>query len=135
MTDINGVMMNLKFVQGQGDNIPAAPGIYAEIHWPTMNIRIGESKNMKSRNQSHKNWARKHKEGSHDERETRRQGQIVDLVKKWGAEGLEHFLISDDPKLEDRVFRVECEKELHRWAKTQTRFKNLNAQTGYRTVN
>ncbi len=115
--------------------MPRGPGIYAEIHWPTMSLRIGESKNVHARNRGHINWANKHRSGTHKEKETNRQGIIVELVKEWGSEGLEHFLISDDPRLADRELRVECEKELHEWARSQTTFRDINTQRSYRTTN
>ncbi|WP_170399034.1 hypothetical protein [Ruegeria arenilitoris] len=130
-----GIKFNLSFERGCGGEMPAGPGIYAEVHWPTMNIRIGESKNVRSRNRGHIRWADKHKAGTHKPEEANRKGPIVDLVKEWGSEGLEHFLISGDPRLSDRELRVECEKQLHEWARTQTIFVNMNRQRSYRTVN
>jgi len=129
------IEFNLDFKKGCGGEMPRGPGIYAEIHWPTMSLRIGESKNVHARNRGHINWANKHRAGTHNEKETNRQGIIVDLVKEWGSEGLEHFLISGDPRLADRELRVECEKELHEWARRQTTFRDINTQRGYRTTN
>lgn len=131
------IRLNLEFSQGSGNvyEMPVGIGIYAEIHWPTRNIRIGESQNVRKRNLAHIRWADKHRLGLHTPREALRRGRIVDLVKQWGSEGLEHYLISNDPRLADRVLRVECEKFLHEWAKTQGDYVDLNTQKGYRTVN
>lgn len=115
--------------------MPKGHGIYAEVHWPTMSLRIGESQAVRARNMGHIRWADKHKAGTHNEKETLRRGIIVDLVKEWGSFGLEHYLISDHPLLADRVLRVECEKFLHQWARNQTTYVNLNTQRGYRVVN
>lgn len=68
-------------------------------------------------------------------KEAKRNGPIVDLVREWGSEGLEYYLISNDPRLENRVLRVECEKHLHKWAQNQDTYNNINRQRGYRTVN
>lgn len=134
-----GVQFNLTFVEGNGDvaHMPTHGGIYAEIHWPTRSIRIGETGNsMRGRNRSHMRWADKHRNGAHNEKEAARQGVIVDLVKEWGSEGLEYFVITDDPRVrEDRELRVDCEKHLHEWAREQTEFRNVNTQRGYRTRN
>jgi hypothetical protein len=131
------VYFNLVFKQGEGDvaNMPTHGGIYAEIHWPTLSIRIGETGNsMRGRNRAHMRWADKHRNGSHNEKEKARQGIIVDLAKEWGSEGLEYYVICDDPRvLKDRELRVECEKRLHLWACEQTEFRNFNTQRGYRT--
>ncbi len=130
-----GIELNFDFQLGCGGVLPAAPGIYAEVHWPTLTLRIGESKNVRARNLAHNRWADKHKAGTHSPKEANRRGLIVELAKEWGTEGLEHFLISDDPRLADRVLRVACEKHLHEWARHQTTFQNLNRQRGYRTTN
>ena len=135
-----GIQFNLSFVQGEGDvdNMPTHGGIYAEIHWPTRSIRIGETGNsMRGRNRSHMRWADKHHNSTHNEKETNRKGIIVDLVKEWGSEGLEFYVITDDPRVrgENKELRVDCEKHLHAWARVQTEFRNINTQRGYRTQN
>lgn len=134
-----GIHFNLSFIKGEGDvaKMPTHGGIYAEVHWPTRSIRIGESGgSMRGRNRSHMRWADKHRNGTHNEKETFRRGVIVDLVKEWGSEGLEYYVITDDPRVrDDRELRVECEKHLHEWARQQTDFVNINTQRGYRTRN
>jgi len=131
-----GIVLDLDFQQGKGDNerITTGHGIYAEVHWPTRSLRIGESKNVRARNRQHVAWANKHRAGTHSAIEAARQGVIVDLVKEWGSEGLEHYLISNDPRLADRELRVECEKFLHEWARSQAEYRNINTQRGYRIV-
>lgn len=57
----------------------------------------------------------------------------MELAKEWGAEGLEHFVISDDPRFADRALRVACEQFLHGWAHEQTAYRNINTQRGYRS--
>lgn len=132
-----GIILNLDFRQGLGDvrNMPTGHGIYAELHWPTRSIRIGESQSVRSRNLSHMRWADKHLDGTHGPKEAGRRGLIVELVKVWGSKGLEYYLISNHSKLADREFRVDCEKFLHEWARGQTDYRNLNTQRGYRVVN
>ena len=134
-----GIQFNLSFVEGEGDvkNMPTHGGIYAEIHWPTRSIRIGEIGNsMRGRNLSHMRWADKHYNSAHNEKETKRRGIIVDLAKEWGSKGLEYYVITEDPRVrEDRELRVDCEKHLHEWAQVQTEFRNINTQRGYRTRN
>ena len=128
------IRLNLDFEPGSGSDMPALPGIYAEIHWPTRSLRIGESKNMRTRNKAHLRWADKHRAGTHLPKEANRKGPIVDLAKEWGSESLEHYLVSDDPRLIDRELRVECEKRLHEWARSQTLYCDLNRQRSYRTI-
>jgi hypothetical protein len=135
--EYQGIVLNLDFRPGAGDNdrITTGHGIYAEVHWPTRSLRIGESQNVRARNRQHNAWANKHRAGTHSPKETSRRGAIVDLVKQWGSEGLEHYLISNDARLADRELRVACEMFLHAWSREQTEFRNLNTQRGYRTVN
>ena len=135
--EFQGIKLNLDFRPGFGDvrKMPTGHGIYAEIHWPTRNIRIGESQAVRARNLSHISWANKHRQGRHGPKEAQRRGLIVELVKIWGSDGLEYYLISNHPRLADRELRVECEKFLHEWARMQTEYLNLNTQRGYRTSN
>ena len=134
-----GIRFQLEFHPGIGDVslMPTHGGIYAEVHWPTKSLRIGETGNsMRARNRSHMRWADKHRDGTHDAQELARQGPIVDLARKWGSEGLGYYVITDDRRVrDDRELRVDCEKWLHQWAAEQTQYTNLNAQRGYRTTN
>lgn len=133
------IEFTLAFVRGKGcvDNMPNHGGIYAEIHWPTVSIRIGETGiSMRNRNRSHMRWADRHRNGTHTEKEAARQGIIVELVKEWGSEGLEYYVITDDHRVrKNRELRIDCEKHLHEWARIQTEFRNINTQRGYRTKN
>ena len=132
-----GIKFNLTFTEGNGsvEKMPTHGGIYAEIHWPTRSLRIGETGNsMRGRNRFHMRWADKHRNNSHDEKEASRKGIIVDLAKQWGSEGLEYYVITDDERVRiDRKLRVDCEKRLHEWANTQTEYRNINRQRSYRT--
>ncbi len=134
-----GVQLNLSFFKGEGNvgNMPTHGGIYAEIHWPTKSIRIGESgRSMRARNRAHMRWAEKHRRNEHNQQESNRNGIIVDLAKEWGSEGLEYYIITDDPVVRDnRKLRVDIEKYLHEWASEQKEFRNFNTQRGYRTKN
>lgn len=137
MLEFDGIPLILDFVRGHGDVrlLPNGPGIYAQVHWPALSLRIGESGHVRSHNLAHIRWAEKHRAGTHAPHLANRRGNIVDLVRIWGAKGLEHYLVSDHPRLADRVLRVECEKYLHGWARGQTIYVNINTQRGYRTFN
>jgi len=37
------IEFNLGFHKGCGGEMPRGPGIYTEIHWPTMSLRVGAS--------------------------------------------------------------------------------------------
>ena len=133
-----GIELNLSFEgEGKVDDMPTHGGIYLEFHRPTRSIRIGETGNsMRARNRSHIRWADNHRYSRHTGKEAARKGVIVDLGKKWGSEGLEYYVITDDLRIrEDRDLRVACEKHLHEWARMQKDFRNINTQRGYRTRN
>lgn len=100
--------LNIKFPEGEGDvnKMPSTPGIYAEIHRPTNYIRIGHAANMKSRNKSHMAWAEKHRHGTHTKpsevtRAKNGNSEITDVAKKWGAKGLEYYVVCDHPRLSE----------------------------------
>lgn len=132
-----GVVLNTNFHPGSGDigSLPTGHGFSAQIHWPTLGIRNGESGVVRSRNQGHRRWAEKHRLGLHLSKEANRRGIIVEHAMTCGSLGTEFYLISQDQRLADRVFRVECEKLLHEGARNQTTYWNMNTQRGYRTVN
>lgn len=143
-----GIHLNLNFKKGAGavaDNINQMPthgGIYAEVHWPTMSLRIGETGNsMRARNRNHLSWAEKHRLKLHTKpseikRASNGNSPITELAKKWGSTGIEYYVISDDPEIRsNRELRVACERHLHEWAKSQTTYKNMNTQKGYRIKN
>lgn len=140
----NGIHLNLNFIKGKGDvsKMPTHGGIYAEVHWPTMTLRIGETGNsMRARNRGHLTWAEKHRTGTHTKPEEIRRAMngnstITEHAKKWGAAGIEYYVIVDTPEIQkDRPLRVAVERYLHEWAGTQRTYKNMNTQRGYRTQN
>lgn len=139
-----GILLNLQFKQGAGDvnEMPTHGGIYAEIHWPTKSLRIGETGNsLRARNRGHLKWAEKHRLGTHTKPEEIRRAEngnspITEHAKIWGAAGTEYYVITDDQNIrQDRKLRVACERYLHEWARQQNTYTNLNTQRGYRTQN
>ena len=59
---------------------------------------------------------------------TKRSGPLANHAKDWGDLGLETFVLSTDPRLQEDALRLVCETELHRWAELQTEWKNFNGE-------
>lgn len=57
-----------------------------------------------------------------------RSGPLADHAKDWGDLGLETFVLSTHPRLQEDALRFRCETVLHNWAEEQTEWKNFNAE-------
>ena len=133
--------LNIEFPEGEGavEKMPSMPGVYAEIHRPTNYIRIGHAANMKSRNKSHIIWAEKHRLGTHTKPSevTRAQNgnsEITEVAKKWGAKGLEYYVVCDDPRLSDQNQRKDVENFMHEWCRNQNGFYNMNREAAQNSL-
>jgi hypothetical protein len=62
------------------------------------------------------------------DRDINRRGILPDYARAYGADGLEPFLISADPLLDDDLLRKQVEAHLHEWARNQTVWKNFNTE-------
>ncbi len=127
--------LNISFPEGAGavNEMPNAPGVYAEIHRPTNYIRVGHAADMKSRNKSHLAWAEKHRLGTHTKpsevtRSQNGNSEITEVAKKWGAQGLEYYVVCDEPRLSDPNQRKDVENFMHEWCRNQDRFYNMNRE-------
>jgi hypothetical protein len=107
-------------------SLPREYGIYCEIVWPVRGIRIGISKNIWGRHGGAASWMRSMKKGTGSR--TKREGPYANHAKDWGDLGLETFVLSIDPRLQDDTLRYDCETHLHRWAEEQKNWKNFNAE-------
>jgi hypothetical protein len=57
-----------------------------------------------------------------------RSGPLANHAKDWGDIGLETFVLSVDPRLQDSALADRCEVSLHRWAEEQSDWKNFNGE-------
>lgn len=62
------------------------------------------------------------------DRDVNRRGILPDYARQYGADGLEAFVISADPALEDDLLRKHAEAHLHQWARVQSIWKNYNTE-------
>src|SRR6056297_1288040 len=95
------VVLNMDWRVRHGQELPRCAGIYVEVLWPVRGIRIGQSKNLYSRHKGALRWYRGMKAGT--DRDVNRRGILPDYAREYGDEGLEPFLISSDPTLEDEL--------------------------------
>lgn len=118
--------LNMDWRKGHGRDLPRCAGVYVEVLWPVRGIRIGQSRNIHSRHKGALRWYRAMKDGT--DRNAMRRGILPDYARQYGADGLEPFVISADPVLEDEMLRKRLEAHLHQWARTQTVWRNFNTE-------
>ena len=125
---IRDINFDMDWQQGTSprESLPRDCGLYCEIVWPVRGIRIGASKNIWSRHGGHATWMRSMKKGTGSR--ASRSGPLANHAKDWGDLGLETFVLSIDPRLQDDEIRCACETQLHHWAEGQTEWKNFNGE-------
>jgi hypothetical protein len=125
---VHGIEFNMDWREGASprETLPRDYGVYCEIVWPVRGIRIGISKNIWGRHGGAASWMRSMKKGTGSR--TKRVGPYANHAKDWGDWGLETFVLSTDPRLQNDDLRYACETELHRWAEEQKEWKNFNAE-------
>jgi len=62
----------------------------------------------------------------------RRTLPIAQAAKATGAEGFEFYVVSDDPLLEDKALRQDCERFMFEWVRRAPGFVDWNRQWSWR---
>jgi hypothetical protein len=62
----------------------------------------------------------------------RRTLPIAEAAKATGVEGFEFYVVSNDPRLEDKALRQDTERFLFAWADRAAGFVNWNRQVSWR---
>lgn len=114
--------------------LPKACGLYAEIHWASMGVRIGESINIRARHQEGRSWMRQMHAGTAKASELRRDNVFCQAVKRDGVAGFGHCLISTDPVLASERLRLEIERYLFIWVADHPIYQDFNFQQGYQNT-
>jgi hypothetical protein len=122
-----GIDLNFVWHQGHSTALPKTAGIYVEVLWPVSGIRIGQAKNIHSRHIGAKSWYRGMKDGRYADQ--RKDGELANYARAHGTDGLEAFVISSSPELQDEILRKRVEAHLHEWARNQINWKNFNAES------
>ena len=69
--------------------------------------------------------------GPPDQRDLRRTSPIAEAAKATGAEGFEFYVVSDDPRLNDKELRQGTERFLFKWAEQADGFVSWNRQKSW----
>jgi hypothetical protein len=134
--DFQGIQLSVGWQADGGvsvSELPKVPGIYAEIHWPKMGVRVGEtggSIRTKIRHDIH--WFNSMWDGSAPPEQLRRTIPIAMTAKESGATAFELYVVSIDPRLSDKALRQECERFMFRWLEEHPNFVSWNHQRSWR---
>ena len=114
--------------------LPKSAGIYAEIHWRSHGVRIGESVNIKYRIAQATGWFKGMHNGTEHPNQLRRNNIFCQAAKRDGHEGFSHYVVSTDSRLHDKELRKEVEFFLFDWVASHALYKDFNFQKGYRNT-
>ena len=133
------------WVRGRGVNmskppigIPACPGIYAEIHWATHGVRIGETgQSLRGKFIHDAQWMEQMHTGTAPESQLRRLRMsdphpIVVHAAEDGATGFEFFIVCSDTRLGETSLRQDTERFLFDWVRKQPALVDWNRQRSWR---
>lgn len=134
---VEGILLNVDWVKANDvpvDALPRSAGVYAQIHWKSNGVRIGESSNIRQRHQESRSWLRGMHDGTADATQLRRNNVFCQAAKRDGEAGFGHCVISTDPALEDKGLRDEIERYLFAWVANHPVYHDFNFQPGYRNT-
>lgn len=118
--------------------VPAAPGIYAEIHWATRGVRVGETGNSLRGKFAHDaRWMSQMHSRTAPESQLRRLRMndphpIVLHAAEHGPSAFEFFVVSSDGRLDDESIRHDVERFLFAWVRSQPHYVDWNRQVSWR---
>lgn len=131
-----GLELNVDWVPGRGlppGTLPALPGIYAEVHWPSRGVRIGETgRSIRAKIAHDLRWFRGMQDGTAGPAQLRRTLPIAVAAKKGGAAGFEFYVVSCDPRLADKALRQDAERFMFQWVANRPEYVNWNRQVSWR---
>lgn len=129
-----GIELNVEWTRTTDipiDQLPTTAGLYAQIHWRSNGVRIGEAANIRSRHQQARSWFNAMHAGTAKEDQLRRNNVFCQAAKRDGESGFGHCIISTDPRLQDKVLRIEIEEYLFIWVAHHPVYQDFNFQAGY----
>lgn len=116
------------------NDLPRLPGLYAQIHWRSMGVRIGESVNIRARHQQARSWFKGMHSGTAHPNQLRRNNVFCQAAKRDGESGFGHCVISTDPLLASDALRHEIEEYLFIWVANHPIYSDFNFQGGYKNT-
>ena len=130
------IALNIAWEPGNGpdvNDLPTSAGIYAEIHWLKAGVRVGETgQSIRGKIRHDIRWFTSMYDGSAPPNQLCRSIPIAQTAKKYGAGGFEFYVVSCDPKLEDKELRQECERFMFAWLEKSRKYESWNHQRSWR---
>lgn len=130
-----GIQLNVEFT-GQGlavDHLPTTAGIYAEVYIPEHGVRIGETgRSIRGKIRHDVRWFRSMRDRTAPESQLRRTLPIAEAAKRTGEIGFAYFVVSSDPRLEDKLLRQSCERFMFDWVRKHSHWVDWNRQQSWR---
>ena len=133
--EYKGILLDLEWTPEKDvpiDQLPSCAGIYAEIHWESFGVRIGHTKNIRARHRESSNWSRGMHLGTANPSQLKRNNVFCQAAKRDGKFG--HYIISTDPRLNDKTLRLEVEAFLFDWVANHAIFQDFNFQRGWKNT-
>ncbi len=114
------------------DDLPTCAGVYAEIHWPSMGVRIGETgRSIRGKIKHDIRWFNSMHDGTAPIEQLRRTLPIAQTAKAYGASAFSFYVVSQDPRLEDKELRQKCERFMFQWIENNPEYINWNFQKSW----
>jgi hypothetical protein len=130
-----GINLHLDLENGglRVEDLPALPGIYAEIYRPLAGVRIGETgRSIRGKIRHDIGWFNSMHAGTAPQDQLRRTLPIAAAAKATGARGFEFHVVSVDPRLADKELRQDCERFLFNWVRSAEGLIDWNRQRSWR---
>ncbi len=136
-----GVSLNLDWTPGNGsavDELPPSAGIYAEVCWDKLGVRVGETgKSIRAKIRHDIRWF----DAMHDRTAPASQLRRLEMsdphpivveAASEGSAAFEYYVVTDDPRMNDKEMRQECERYLFRWLEEHSDYESWNRQRSWR---
>lgn len=127
--------LNVDWVPGRGSQslLPDLPGVYAEVHWPSRGVRIGETgRSIRAKIAHDLRWFRAMHDGTAGVAQLRRTLPIALAARETGTAGFEFYVVSCDSRLADKALRQDVERYMFNWVAGRADYVNWNRQVSWR---
>ena len=115
------------------DRLPTSPGVYAEIYLPERGVRIGDTgRSIRGKIRHDTRWFRSMHDGTAPEHQLRRTLPIALAAKQTGETGFAFFVVSSDPRLQEKNLRQSCERFMFDWVRDHPDWVDWNRQKSWR---
>ena len=121
----------------RGLEVPAEPGLYAIVHHASHGVRIGETgQPMRGRFRQHCTWHRNMVNGTARSQDYRRLDMsdpdpYMVAAARDQPSAFEHYVLSTDPRLADKIIRQNVERDVFAWVRAQQLYVDWNRQRAW----